>query len=367
MFPSFTQGATLSSQDPKQPSLILPPSTLPDQHKGTSSVLPCKPTQGEFHNRGHSANKESNKIIESENQHRNTVEKEKDPASRENVSLKCNNSGQVKPELKSYIQRNSALFSSLRLGSPKAENNEKPLLAVDDAMVTRSKNDIWRLLASLKKRSLRNKEMKASLPSVYTSPSSSKLQDSKECPGSRDQKTFTHDSDSESESTSDESSVETSPVSQRARIIQRQLQEVEEKQRLLEERGVLLEKTLRGESELNLKEEPQLMQKWFKLVMEKNALVRYEAEMMIFARELELEDQQSRLQQLLRDRMAVDDSTKAEKEIVEEKQVLNEMLEVIKQRDKLVILLEEQRLQEKEEDQDLESWLVAKGYKFNWS
>ncbi|XP_038663890.1 F-actin-monooxygenase MICAL2 isoform X1 [Scyliorhinus canicula] len=398
MFPSFTQGATLSSQDTKQPSLILPLSTPPDQHKGTSSTPPCKPAHGEFHNRAHSANKESNKIIESENQHRNTVEKEKNPALRENVSLKCSNSGQVKPELKSYIQRNSALFSSLRLGSPKAENNEKPLLAVDDAMAARSRNDIWRLLASLKKKSLRNKEMKASLPSVYTAPSSSELQDSKECPGSRDLKTFTHDSDSESESTSDESSVETSPLSQRAReghsfrrkrkmqsfaqqqvkqeevkrlhraqIIQRQLQEVEEKQRLLEERGVLLEKALRGESELNLKEEPQLMQKWFKLVMEKNALVRYEAEMMIFARELELEDQQSRLQQLLRDRMAVDDSTKAEKEIVEEKQVLNEMLEVIKQRDKLVILLEEQRLQEKEEDQDLESWLVAKGYKFNWS
>ncbi|KAG7248504.1 hypothetical protein CRUP_031497, partial [Coryphaenoides rupestris] len=54
------------------------------------------------------------------------------------------------------------------------------------------------------------------------------------------------------------------------------------------------------------KDDPKLMQEWFKLVQEKNALVRYESELMIFARELELEDRQSRLQQDLRERMAVE-------------------------------------------------------------
>uniref|UniRef100_A0A3B3RKA6 BMERB domain-containing protein n=1 Tax=Paramormyrops kingsleyae TaxID=1676925 RepID=A0A3B3RKA6_9TELE len=54
------------------------------------------------------------------------------------------------------------------------------------------------------------------------------------------------------------------------------------------------------------KDDPKLMQEWFKLVQEKNALVRYESELMIFARELELEDRQSRLQQVLRERMAVE-------------------------------------------------------------
>ncbi|KAI4904471.1 hypothetical protein NFI96_015129 [Prochilodus magdalenae] len=148
----------------------------------------------------------------------------------------------------------------------------------------------------------------------------------------------------------------------RAQIIQRQLEQVEEKQRQLEERGVAVEKALRGEAglykgssvspkqrkrrsdywgesnyseilDLHLgvepyvgtprwrplsfcpcctpegmgkKDDPKLMQEWFKLVQEKNALVRYESELMIFARELELEDRQSRLQQELRERMAVD-------------------------------------------------------------
>ncbi|XP_052386955.1 protein-methionine sulfoxide oxidase mical3a isoform X24 [Carassius gibelio] len=153
----------------------------------------------------------------------------------------------------------------------------------------------------------------------------------------------------------------------RAQIIQRQLEQVEEKQRQLEERGVAVEKALRGEAGMGKKDDPKLMQEWFKLVQEKNALVRYESELMIFARELELEDRQSRLQQELRERMAVDDHLKTEKELAEEKRILNEMLEVVEQRDSLVALLEEQRLQEKEEDKDLEAVMLSKGFSLNWA
>ncbi|KAI5623875.1 protein-methionine sulfoxide oxidase mical3a isoform X4 [Silurus asotus] len=170
----------------------------------------------------------------------------------------------------------------------------------------------------------------------------------------------------------------------RAQIIQRQLEQVEEKQRQLEERGVAVEKALRGEAGLHKgssvspkqrkrrsgmgkKDDPKLMQEWFKLVQEKNALVRYESELMIFARELELEDRQSRLQQELRERMAIEDHLKTESELTEEKRILNEMLEVVEQRDSLVALLEEQRLREKEEDKDLESVMLSKGFSLNWA
>ncbi|XP_045867516.1 F-actin-monooxygenase MICAL3 isoform X7 [Meles meles] len=153
----------------------------------------------------------------------------------------------------------------------------------------------------------------------------------------------------------------------RAQIIQRQLEQVEEKQRQLEERGVAVEKALRGEAGMGKKDDPKLMQEWFKLVQEKNAMVRYESELMIFARELELEDRQSRLQQELRERMAVEDHLKTEDELSEEKKILNEMLEVVEQRDALVALLEEQRLREKEEDKDLEAVMLSKGFSLNWS
>uniref|UniRef100_A0A3B5M8A9 BMERB domain-containing protein n=1 Tax=Xiphophorus couchianus TaxID=32473 RepID=A0A3B5M8A9_9TELE len=113
------------------------------------------------------------------------------------------------------------------------------------------------------------------------------------------------------------------------------------------------------------KDDPKLMQEWFKLVQEKNALVRYESELMI-ARELELEDRQSRLQQELRERMAVE-HLKTEKELAQEKQILNEMLEVVEQRDALVALLEEQRLREREEDKDLEAVMLSKGFNLNWA
>ncbi|XP_051011236.1 F-actin-monooxygenase MICAL3 [Acomys russatus] len=153
----------------------------------------------------------------------------------------------------------------------------------------------------------------------------------------------------------------------RAQIIQRQLEQVEEKQRQLEERGVAVEKALRGEAGMGKKDDPKLMQEWFKLVQEKNAVVRYESELMIFARELELEDRQSRLQQELRERMAVEDHLKTEEELSEEKKILNEMLEVVEQRDSLVALLEEQRLREREEDKDLEAAMLCKGFSLDWS
>ncbi|TDG96434.1 hypothetical protein EPR50_G00228250, partial [Perca flavescens] len=161
----------------------------------------------------------------------------------------------------------------------------------------------------------------------------------------------------------------------KAQMIQRELQQVEEKQRQLEERGVMVEKALRGEAdywgdasdsqdtELHLEgmgklENSALMQQWFQLVQQKNSLVRYESELMIFAQELELEDRQSRLQTELRERMAVDDHLKEEWQLLEERLILEEMLDVVEQRDALVSLLEEQRLQHWQEDQDLErlSW-----------
>ncbi|XP_026084631.1 protein-methionine sulfoxide oxidase mical3b-like isoform X5 [Carassius auratus] len=169
----------------------------------------------------------------------------------------------------------------------------------------------------------------------------------------------------------------------RAQLIQRQLEQVEVKQRQLEEKGVAVEKALRGEADfwgdsstsnlldvhlggMGKKDDPSLMHQWFKLVQEKNALVRYESELMIFARELELEDRQSRLQQELRERMAVDDDLKGEDELAEERRILSEMLDVVEQRDALVALLEEQRVREKEEDGDLEAVMLSKGFSLQW-
>ncbi|XP_054865327.1 F-actin-monooxygenase mical2b isoform X5 [Amphiprion ocellaris] len=155
----------------------------------------------------------------------------------------------------------------------------------------------------------------------------------------------------------------------RAQVIQRQLEEVGEKQKDVEERGVTIEKILRGEAEAAQTDgdEAQLYQSWFKLVLEKNRLARYESELMIFAQELELEDTQSRLQRDLRRRMAEEDTKKSASELQEEQEILSEIMRTVEKRDMLVSVLEEQRLKEKAEDKDLESLVLSRGYEFHWA
>ncbi|XP_053396788.1 F-actin-monooxygenase MICAL3-like isoform X2 [Mercenaria mercenaria] len=177
-----------------------------------------------------------------------------------------------------------------------------------------------------------------------------------------------------------------------AQEIQRKLQEVDVKQRELEERGVSVERALRGEGPEGVRSETELMQEWFNLVHDKNALVRLESELMVSARELELEDRQGRLQHQLRESMALDgldldlfddevfeepneakiskyreaicrnDSLKSPLQREREQKIYSELIEVVEERDKLVAMLEEERVREREEDRDLENVMRAKGF-----
>ncbi|KAM6134305.1 F-actin-monooxygenase MICAL2 [Phoenicopterus ruber ruber] len=148
----------------------------------------------------------------------------------------------------------------------------------------------------------------------------------------------------------------------KAQAVQRQLEELEERQRALETFGVKLERELRGESDSGTKDETQMLHEWFELVLEKNKLTRYESELLIIAQELELEDHQSRLEQKLREKMAIDDSLKDEMDLNEEDEIFTEMMKVVEERDKLVSTLEEQRVKEKAEDQHFESIILSRGY-----
>uniref|UniRef100_A0A674HBH4 F-actin monooxygenase n=1 Tax=Taeniopygia guttata TaxID=59729 RepID=A0A674HBH4_TAEGU len=151
----------------------------------------------------------------------------------------------------------------------------------------------------------------------------------------------------------------------KAQAIQRQLEELEERQRTLEIFGVELERELRGEADSGTKDENQMLYEWFELVVEKNKLMRYESKLLIIARELELEDHQSRLEQKLREKMAIDDSLKDEMDLNEEAEIFTEMMKVVEERDRLVCALEEQRVKERAEDQHLESPILSTGYQLS--
>ena len=65
---------------------------------------------------------------------------------------------------------------------------------------------------------------------------------------------------------------------------------------------------------------------------------------------------------------SLSDHLKGEAELAEEKLILGEMLAVGEQRDALVSLLEEQRLQESQEDRDLEAIMLSRGLGLhNWA
>ncbi|RZF36311.1 hypothetical protein LSTR_LSTR014575 [Laodelphax striatellus] len=149
-----------------------------------------------------------------------------------------------------------------------------------------------------------------------------------------------------------------------AQEIQRQLEEVEVKQRELETLGVQIEKTIRGETtELSegAKGEGELTQRWFELMRERNELRRFERELTVRAQDVELEDTHARLQADLRERLAKDDGEKTAEEMAKEAQILQEMLQIVQRRDDLLALLEEERHRYQEEDKDLEAQMLEKG------
>ncbi|XP_028915419.1 F-actin-monooxygenase MICAL2 isoform X7 [Ornithorhynchus anatinus] len=151
-----------------------------------------------------------------------------------------------------------------------------------------------------------------------------------------------------------------------AQAIQRQLEEVEERQRAAEIQGVKLEKALRGESDSGTQDEAPLLHEWFKLVLEKNKLLQYESELLSMAQKLELEDNQSRWEQEQKVKVTSDEHKKEETDLEEEKEEsFTKTLCAIEARSKPSALLEEQSVKEKTEEQLFKSSMLPRGYQLS--
>ncbi|CAJ0966559.1 unnamed protein product [Ranitomeya imitator] len=113
-------------------------------------------------------------------------------------------------------------------------------------------------------------------------------------------------------------------------------------------------RVLRRLEDSDAQDETRLLHDWFQLALEKSKLNRYESELLSVARELDLEDQQGRLEQKLREKMMINSALKEEKDVAEEEEIFAEMMmRVIEQRDQLVTRIEEQRLRENTEEKNL--------------
>ena len=144
----------------------------------------------------------------------------------------------------------------------------------------------------------------------------------------------------------------------KAQEIQRQLEELDVMHKELEERGIEAEKSLRGETpEKN--ENPDLLQTWFILLAEKNALVRHEQELLVQAKELEWEDSSSKLELELREHLLLD--SRSNESVSREASILKELLSIAEKGEKLQNMLRHDKQRYLQEDQDIEAQMKAKG------
>ncbi|XP_036003748.1 MICAL-like protein 2a [Fundulus heteroclitus] len=147
--------------------------------------------------------------------------------------------------------------------------------------------------------------------------------------------------------------------------IERELDDIEMNLVQLEKEGVELEKQLRSyeeEGEGDILMDP-LMVDWFNLIRKKQMYIRKESELVYLARTQELEQQQPGVEEELRRLLEKPDHLKSRDERHREKKLLQQLMDIVDGRNAIVDVLDEDRLREVEEDQQLNKMMQDLGVK----
>ncbi|XP_058508555.1 MICAL-like protein 2a isoform X2 [Solea solea] len=147
--------------------------------------------------------------------------------------------------------------------------------------------------------------------------------------------------------------------------IERELNDIETNLAQLEKEGVELEKKLRcceEEGEGDILMDP-LMVDWFKLIRKKQMIIRKESELVYIARTQELEQQQPGVEGELRRLLEKPDHLKSGDERQQETLLMQRLVEIVNGRNAILEGLDEDRLREVEEDQQLNEMMKNLGVK----
>ncbi|XP_022080534.1 MICAL-like protein 1 isoform X2 [Acanthaster planci] len=145
-------------------------------------------------------------------------------------------------------------------------------------------------------------------------------------------------------------------------IIQKELCEIEIKQRELEAKGIKIEQSLRTHMEGHDQDNEDLLIEWFALVNEKNQLLRREGELVAQSQMQDLELQQAEIEYELRCLMHKHEHQKTDADVEREEKLLEMLVEAVTKRSRIVERLEEDRRREEAEDKEFQSMMEQSGF-----
>ncbi|XP_061089154.1 protein-methionine sulfoxide oxidase mical2b isoform X2 [Conger conger] len=137
--------------------------------------------------------------------------------------------------------------------------------------------------------------------------------------------------------------------------IMKELDEIENSLNELEKTGIQLEKQLRRSEEEGAEDNSmdELMVDWFNLIRSKQIYMRRESELVYIAKTQDLEEQQPGVEEELRRLMEKPERFKTAADKRREAELMEKLVEIVNDRNAIVEGLDEDRLREEEEDQQM--------------